>query len=222
MRVLIVEDEPGILSFLKQGLEEENYTVTAVNNGSDGLALALDHDFDIMILDWMLPNISGLEICKQVRKKNTAIPIIFLTAKDTVSDTIQGLQSGANDYIKKPFHFAELLERMKVQLRSQLNEFAILHLGPFSVNPNTHEVFKADQEIKLTLKEFALLAYLIKNKGIICNRKNILEEVWGIHFNYNSGIIDVYINAIRKKLNLSTEEEYIQTIRGVGYLAKEI
>lgn len=222
MRVLVVEDEPGIAAFLKQGLEEEAYAVDVAAEGKEGLQLALSGAYDLLLLDWMLPGLSGIEICQQFRKAYPNTPIIFLTAKDTLDETIFGLQSGANDYIKKPFHFEELLERIKVQLRPKSGEHSVFKLGEITLNTTTHQVFKEGQEIHLTQKEFALLEYLIRNKGKVCRRTRIIESVWDIHFEYNTGIIDVYINALRKKLSLSGEEHYIQTVRGVGYIAKEI
>lgn len=222
MRVLVVEDEPGIAAFLKQGLEEEAYAVDVAAEGKEGLQLALSGEYDLLLLDWMLPGLSGIEICQQFRKAYPNTPIIFLTAKDTLDETIFGLQSGANDYIKKPFHFEELLERIKVQLRPKSGEHSVFKLGEITLNTATHQVFKEGQEIHLTQKEFALLEYLIRNKGKVCRRTRIIESVWDIHFEYNTGIIDVYINALRKKLSLSGEEHYIQTVRGVGYIAKEI
>jgi len=221
MRILIVEDEPGIYNFLKQGLEEESYSVDIAEEGKTGLNLALSGDYDLLLLDWMVPGMSGIEICRQFRKDFKKTPIIFLTAKDTVDETIFGLQAGANDYIKKPFHFEELLERIKVQLRPQTGEHSIFKLGDITLNTGTHQVYKGGEEISLTQKEFALLEYLMRNKGMVCRRSRIIEHVWDIHFEYNSGVIDVYINALRKKLNLSETEKYIQTIRGVGYIAKD-
>ncbi|ETN95474.1 DNA-binding response regulator, OmpR family, contains REC and winged-helix (wHTH) domain [Zhouia amylolytica] len=221
MRILIVEDEPGIANFLKQGLEEELYTVDVAEEGDTGLELALTGEYDLLLLDWMLPGMSGIEICRRFRKKSKDTPIIFLTAKDTVSETVFGLQAGANDYIKKPFHFEELLERVKVQLRNSVGENSIYEIGPITLNKDTHRVFREDQEIILTQKEFALLAYLLRNKGKVCTRTKIIENVWDIHFQYNTGVIDVYINALRKKLNLTDKENYIQTVRGVGYIALE-
>ncbi|MCL8008347.1 response regulator transcription factor [Gelidibacter japonicus] len=222
MRILIVEDEPGIHNFLKQGLEEESYAVDIAEEGKRGLQLALSGDYDLLLLDWMVPGISGIEICHQFRKEFKDTPVIFLTAKDTVDETIFGLQSGANDYIKKPFHFEELLERIKVQLRPKSGEHSVFKLGDITLNTATHQVFKSEEEINLTQKEFALLEYLIRNKGIVCRRTRILESVWDIHFEYNTGVIDVYINALRKKLKLGEDENYIQTVRGIGYVAKEL
>lgn len=222
MRILIVEDEPGIAAFLKQGLEEESFSVDVADEGKKGLQLALSGEYDLLLLDWMLPGLSGIEICRQFRKEFLDVPVIFLTAKDTLDETIFGLQTGANDYIKKPFHFEELLERIKVQLRPKSGDHAVFTLGNITLNTETHQVFKEDQEVHLTLKEFALLEYLIRNKGKVCRRSRIIERVWDIHFDYNTSVIDVYINALRKKLSLTPEENYIQTVRGVGYIAKEI
>jgi len=221
MRILIVEDEAGISAFLRQGLEEESYAVDVAEEGKEGLNLALSGEYDLLLLDWMLPGMSGIEICRQFRKEFPDTPVIFLTAKDTVDETIFGLQTGANDYIKKPFHFEELLERIKVQLRPRSGEHSIFTLGNITLNTETHEVHKNGEEIHLTQKEFALLEYLMRNKGKVCRRSRIIESVWDIHFEYNSGVIDVYINALRKKLSLSMDENFIQTIRGVGYIAKE-
>lgn len=222
MRILIVEDEPGIYNFLKQGLEEESYAVDIAEEGKKGLQLALSGEYDLLLLDWMVPGLSGIEICRQFRKEFKDTPVIFLTAKDTLDETIFGLQAGANDYIKKPFHFEELLERIKVQLRPKSGEHSIFKLGNITLNTATHQVHKDEEEIKLTQKEFALLEYLIRNKGIVCRRSRIIESVWDIHFEYNTGVIDVYINALRKKLKLGEDENYIQTVRGVGYVAKEV
>ncbi|MFO7825827.1 MAG: response regulator transcription factor [Cyclobacterium sp.] len=222
MRILIVEDEKGIAAFLKQGLEEESFAVDVADEGKLGLRLALSGEYDILLLDWMLPGLSGIEICRQFRKEFPTTPVIFLTAKDTLDETLFGLQSGANDYIKKPFHFEEILERIKVQLRPKMGEHSLFTLGIITLNTETHQVFKGKEEVNLTQKEFALLEYLIRNKGKVCRRTRIIESVWDIHFEYNTGVIDVYINALRKKLSLSEEENYIQTVRGVGYIAKEI
>jgi two-component system copper resistance phosphate regulon response regulator CusR len=222
MRILVVEDEIGIANFLKQGLEEEGYTVDVSQEGNEGLKLALSGHYALLILDWMLPEISGLEICEAFRKSNTQTPVIFLTAKDTVQETIMGLQIGANDYIKKPFHFEELLERIRVQLRTNAVTENVLRLGPITLHLDSHEVTKNDERIALTHKEFDLLALLIQNKGKVCTRTEIIESVWDIHFDYNTSVIDVFINALRKKLSLTESENYIQTVRGVGYIAKEI
>ena len=221
MRILVVEDEDGIASFLKQGLEEEAFAVDVVDEGKKGLEMALSAEYDLLLLDWMLPGISGIEICRQFRKIDKETPVIFLTAKDTTDETVFGLQAGANDYIKKPFHFEELLERIRVQLRPKSGEHSVFKLGDITLNTDTYQVHKGETEISLTPKEFALLEYLIRNKGRVCRRTRIIESVWDIHFNYDTGVIDVYINALRKKLKITEKENYIQTVRGVGYIAKE-
>jgi two-component system response regulator ArlR len=220
MKILVVEDEKGIADFLKQGLEEENYEVFVTTDGEKGLESALKDKPDLILLDWMLPRLSGLEVCKAIRKKDAKTPIIFLTAKDTVQETIEGLKAGANDYIKKPFSFEELLERIKIHFRNQ-NESDELALGSIKMVLSSHQVFMANNEVSLTQREFDLLAYLIKNKGKVCTRTQIIEDVWNIHFEYDTGVIDVFMNAIRKKLNLKKEEDYIKTIRGVGYIAND-
>ena len=222
MRILVVEDEPGISSFLKQGLEEESYSVDVAENGVKGLELALTGNYDLLLLDWMLPLKSGVQVCRDFRKQFSDTPVIFLTAKDTVEETITGLQSGANDYIKKPFHFEELLERIRVQLRTRGGTEEKYTLGPITLFTGRHQVYKDEEEIQLTQKEFALLEYLMKNKNQVCRRTQIIEDVWDIHFDYNTGVIDVFMNSLRKKLHFNTNEDHIQTIRGVGYIAKDL
>ncbi|MDN3709791.1 response regulator transcription factor, partial [Myroides ceti] len=180
--------------------------------------------YDIILLDWMILHTTGLEVCQSVRSLNSPnrnSPIIFITAKDTLGDTVSGLKAGANDYIKKPFHFEELLARIEVLLRNN-SENIPLHLGNIMLNERAHQVFVSDQEISLTPKEFALLALLISNKGKVCTRKQIIEEVWDIHFEYDTSVIDVFINALRKKLYMNKEDLRITTIRGVGYMAQDV
>ncbi|MRX39974.1 response regulator [Flavobacterium sp. LC2016-23] len=220
MHILIVEDELGIVQFLQQGLQEEGYKVTTASDGSKGFELTQSQQFDLILLDWMLPKINGLDLCKAIRIKDQATPIIFLTAKDTVQETIEGLKAGANDYIKKPFSFEELIERIKIHFRKEkVNE--ILSLGTIKIDLSKYIVVKNNQEISLTQREFELLTYLIRNKGKVCTRNQILKDVWDINFEYDTGVIDVFMNAIRKKLNLKIEEDYIKTIRGVGYIAND-
>jgi DNA-binding response OmpR family regulator len=220
MHILIVEDEAGIVQFLKQGLEEEGYTVTAALDGLTGFELVQNNSFDLILLDWMLPKMSGLELCIAIRIKDVTTPIIFLTAKDTIQETIEGLKAGANDYIKKPFSFEELVERIKIHFRNQ-KETETLSLGTILIDLSKHSVTVNEVEVALTQREFELLSYLVKNKGKVCTRNQIIEDVWDIHFEYDTGVIDVFINAIRKKLNLRIEEDYIKTVRGVGYIAND-
>ncbi len=221
MRILIVEDEKGISNFLKDGLGEESFAVDVAADGNKGLELSTVNDYDLILLDWMIPGISGIEVCRQIRKSNSFVPIIFLTAKDTVSDTVFGLEAGANDYIKKPFKFEELLARIRVQLRTKEGEQTILKLGNVEMNLETHQVFSKLREVTLTQKEFSLLEYLIRNKGKVCTRTRIIEHVWDMHFDSDTSVIDVCINFLRKKLDDGSESSFIHTIRGVGYVARE-
>ena len=221
MRILIVEDEKGIANFLKEGLEEEHFAVDVADNGPAGLELALTHEYDLILVDWLLPGFSGIELVRQVRKENQKVPIIFLTARDSVQDAVFGLETGANDYIRKPFSFDELLARIRVQLRKPGEEATVLSVGDLRIDLNTHQVFRGEKEITLTPREFALLEFLVRNKGKVCSRTRIIEHVWDIHFDSDTSIIDVYINALRKKLNRSGKPNLIHTLRGVGYIVRE-
>lgn len=220
MHILIIEDEKGIVDFLKQGLEEENYIVSSAFDGLQGLQKALELPVDLILLDWMLPKMQGVDVCKNIRKQKTNVPIIFLTAKDTLQETIEGLKAGANDYIKKPFSFEELLERIKIHFRTK-DDVKTLTLGNITIDKSKFQVFVNNKEVSLTQREFELLEYLIINKGKVCTRNKIIEDVWNIHFEYDTGVIDVFMNAIRKKLNLTKDQDLIKTIRGVGYIAND-
>jgi two-component system copper resistance phosphate regulon response regulator CusR len=219
MRILLAEDESAIAGFIKEGLEEEGFAVDVASNGRHGLKMAMDFidEYDIYLLDWMLPGISGIEICRSIRKENKVVPIIFLTAKDTVDDTVFALESGANDYLKKPFAFEELLARIKVLLRNKAGEQNIFETEELSLNTEVHQVTKDGLPVELTQKEFALLEYLLRNKGKVCRRIRIIEKVWDVHFDKDTSVIDVFINSLRKKLDTPGKESFIQTIRGVGY-----
>jgi two-component system copper resistance phosphate regulon response regulator CusR len=219
MRILLVEDEAAIAGFVKEGLEEEGFAVDVALNGRQGLDMAMSNldEYDIFLLDWMLPGTSGIEICRSIRKENNQVPIIFLTAKDTVDDTVFGLEAGANDYLKKPFAFEELLARIRVLLRNKTGEQNIFAAGDILMDTEVHQVTKKGQPVELTQKEFALLEYLLRNKGKVCRRTRIIEKIWDIHFEKDTSVIDVFINALRKKLDTKEKESFIQTIRGVGY-----
>jgi len=220
-KILIVEDQIGVAQFLKQGLEEESFEVTVAQNGIDGLNFLSGQSFGLVLLDWKLPGMSGIDLCRSFRLKDTSTPIIFLTANDSLEDTIKGLRSGANDYIKKPFSFEELLERVKIHFRNIDEEPPVLTVNFLKVNTRTHQVFSTDEEINLTLKEYQLLVYLIRNKGTVCTRKEIIKDIWNISFEYDTGVIDVFINSIRKKLSLKAGKDIIKTVRGVGYMIVE-
>ncbi len=221
MRILIVEDEKGIANFVRDGLKEEGFAVDVAVNGNVGWEYFSSNDYDCILLDWMLPGMSGIELCSRIRKKNSSIPIIFLTAKDTPTDTVFGLESGANDYIKKPFDFSELLARIRVQLRPKDVDGTVLECRDITLNRDTRQVFQSKNEIGLTAKEFSLLEFLLQNKGKVCSRTKIIEHVWDIHFDADTSVIDVYVNYLRKKLDPSGKKKYIETIRGAGYVIRE-
>ncbi|GET28896.1 response regulator transcription factor [Prolixibacter sp. SD074] len=223
MRILVIEDEPGIARFLKEGLEEESFAVDVAEDGIKGQEMAMDNgeEYDLLLVDWMLPGMSGVEIVRQIREEGLQMPVIFLTARDTVQDAVFALEMGANDYIRKPFSFEELLARIRVQLREPSGETSRLSTGKLVMDLNTHRVFRGEEEIQLTQKEFALLEFLLRNKGKACSRTRIIEHVWDIHFDYDTSVIDVYINSLRKKIDQKDEPGFIRTIRGVGYIIQE-
>ncbi|WP_313373976.1 response regulator transcription factor [Chishuiella sp.] len=223
-KILVVEDEMGIANFMIQGLQEEEMIVTHTISGEEALLKINNEVFDVILLDWMILDLSGIDVCKAIRNSdnpNTKTPILFITAKDTVQDTIEGLNAGANDYIKKPFNFNELIARINVYLR-EIETVDDLNFGNITINVTTHQIFLDKKIIDFTLKEFQLLYYLFKNKNRICTRKEIIENVWDIHFEYDTSVIDVFINAIRKKLNLTKDDPRLHTIRGVGYISKDV
>ncbi len=224
MRIFLAEDETAIAGFLKEGLEEEGFAVDVAFNGKEALEMAMTNlnEYDIILLDWMMPGMSGIEICRSIRKESKSIPIIFLTAKDTVDDTIFGLEAGANDYLKKPFVFEELLARIKVLLRSKTGEQNIFETGDIVLNTEAYLVTKDGQPVELTQKEFSLLEYLLRNKGKVCRRSRIIEKIWDIHFDKDTSVIDVFINALRNKLDTKDSESFIKTIRGVGYRVNDM
>ena len=219
MRILIVEDETSIANFLRDGLEEEGFAVDVADNGKKGLQLALDNieEYDVILLDWMLPGLNGIEICRNIRLENKTVPIIFLTAKDTVDDAVFGLETGANDYIRKPFSFEELLARIRVLMRKNITELVVFSAAGIELNIEKHTVTKKGKAVELTQKEFSLLEYFLRNTGKVCRRTRIIEKVWDIHFDYDNSVIDVYINALRKKLDEPGQPSFITTVRGVGY-----
>ena len=223
MRILIVEDEISIANFISEGLKEEGFAVDVATNGKKGLELALDNleGYDVILLDWMLPGLSGIEICRQIRKVNQQIPIIILSAKDTVDDAVFGLDTGANDYIRKPFSFEELLARIRVLMRKNEAEPIVFRAGDIEMNIEKHIVTKKGIPIEFTQKEFSLLEFFLRNKGKVCRRTNIIEKVWDIHFDYNNSIIDVYINGLRKKIDEPNKPSFITTVRGIGYKIEE-
>jgi len=221
-QVLIVEDETKLAQFIELELKSEGYQVKIATNGFDGLTQARESTPDLLILDWMLPGISGLEICQRLRQTGSTVPIIILTAKDETSDRVAGLDAGADDYVVKPFSVEELLARIRVHLRrTQDEETDTLQFGDLKLNSSTWEVYRGDRAIELTAKEFELLRYLLNHPRQVLTRDQILDRIWGYDFIGDSNIIEVYIRYLRLKLEAEGESRLIQTVRGVGYVLRE-
>lgn len=218
--ILIVEDEPNISDFLKGELEYEGYNVCIKEDGREGLEEALRKEYNLIILDVMLPSMSGFEICRRLkREKNT--PIIMLSAKDSVMDKVNGLQIGADDYIAKPFAIEELLARIEVVFRRQESlDNNIVKFKDISINKGSRVVKKGGKDINLTNKEFELLMILIDNKDKVVTREELLEKIWGYGYEPETNVTDVYIRYLRTKLDNENKEEYIQTVRSVGYIMR--
>jgi len=222
MRILVIEDEVKIAQFIKRGLKEEGYAVDVANDGEEGHFLLSSNEYDAIILDLMLPKIDGLTLCRTLRKEGNQTPIIMLTAKDTVKDKVKGLDSGADDYLPKPFAFEELLARVRVVLRKKDSRVQTqLKVDDLNLDLLTHKVTRGDREIDLTVKEYALLEYLMRNAGNIVTRTMISEHVWDINFDTFTNVIDVYINYLRNKIDSGFADKMIHTVRGKGYLLKK-
>lgn len=220
--ILVVEDEAKLAQFIKLELEFEQYQVTHAPDGFTGLSTARETEPDLILLDWMLPGISGPEICRRLRQTGSKVPIILLTAKDEVSDRVAGLDAGADDYVVKPFSIEELLARVRANLRRDNEEDPdLLQFSDLSLNRSTREVFRGKRSIELTAKEFDLLDYLLSHPRQVLTRDQILERVWGYDFMGDSNIIEVYVRYLRLKLEDKEESRLIQTVRGVGYVLRE-
>jgi len=219
--ILVVEDEVKLARFVELELSYEGYRVSVTHDGLSGLTAAREEHPDLVVLDWMLPGLSGLEICRRLRVTGDKVPIILLTAKDEVSDRVVGLDAGADDYVVKPFSIEELLARVRVHLRrTQEEDPNVLQFEDLSLNRQTREVYRGDRLIELTAKEFDLLDYLLLHPRQVVTRDRILEQVWGYDFMGDSNIIEVYIRYLRLKLETNNEKRLIQTVRGVGYVLR--
>ncbi|TLN05716.1 response regulator transcription factor [bacterium] len=222
MKILVVEDEKKVASFIKRGLEEEKYDVEVAFDGEDGLQKALEGSFGLIILDVMLPKKDGLTVIKEIRAKKFSTPVLMLTAKDTVDDIVAGLNSGSDDYLTKPFAFAELLARVRALLRrSEQERGAEICFADLRLDPVTHKVWRKDKEIDLTAKEYSLLEFFMRNPNQVLTRTTIAEHVWDYIFDSFTNIIDVYVNYLRKKIDRDADKKLIHTVRGVGYILKE-
>jgi len=222
MKILVVEDEKKVASFIKRGLEEEKFEVDTAYDGEDGLQLALEGAYNLIILDVVLPKRDGLSVVKELRGRKLMTPVLMLTAKDSLEDIVAGLNSGSDDYLSKPFAFAELLARVRALLRrSELERGAEIRFADLRLDPVTHKVWRKDKEIDLTAKEYGLLEFFMRNPNQVLTRTTIAEHVWDYVFDSFTNIIDVYVNYLRKKVDRDSDTKLIHTVRGVGYILKE-
>jgi DNA-binding response OmpR family regulator len=222
--ILLVEDEVKLARFIELELTSEGYRVSVAHDGMEGLALAREGSPNLAVLDWMLPGMTGVEICRRLRSTGSSIPVILLTAKDEIGDRVTGLDAGADDYVVKPFSIEELLARIRAHLRriqESEQSSAVVQFQDLTLNPLTREVYRGDRLIELTAKEFDLLAYLLSHPRQVFTKNQILENVWGYDFMGDSNIIEVYIRYLRLKLEEKGEKRLVHTVRGVGYALRE-
>jgi heavy metal response regulator len=218
MRILVIEDDAALSSFIRKGLEAEHHAVDTANDGEQGRAMALEFDYDLVVLDLNLPGVDGLSILKSVRQRKTSLPVMILTARSRVEDRVQCLDTGADDYLVKPFSFLELSARARALLRrSHLPSESVLTVRDLSLDRVQRKVERAGRHIELTTKEFALLEYLMRNAGRRLTRPMIIEHVWNINFDSATNVVDVYINYLRRKVDDGFSPALIHTVRGVGY-----
>jgi heavy metal response regulator len=222
MRILVVEDEKKVARFIQQGLEEEHYTADVAHDGDKAIAMLDQQTYDVIILDLMLPRKSGLEVTRVLRAKHMVTPILMLTAKTTTEDKVAGLDSGADDYLTKPFAFAELLARVRSLLRRGSHEKStVLSMSDLELDTVSHKAKRGTKIIELTAKEYALLEFFLRNKERVLSRTIIAEHIWDYNFDTGTNLIDVYINHLRNKIDTGCAKKLIHTVRGVGYVLKE-
>jgi heavy metal response regulator len=222
MKILLVEDEKKVASFIKRGLEEEHFTVDVAYDGESGEFMALTSEYDLIILDILLPKKNGFEVLKSLRANGIQTPILILTAKGSIDDKVEGLNSGADDYLTKPFAFAELIARIRSLLRRTSSEKSnIIKVADLELDTVKHIAKRGEKIIELTAREYSLLEYFMRNKGRVLTQTMIEEHIWDYHFDTGSNIIDVYVRRLRKKIDEGFPKKLIHTIRGVGYIIKE-
>lgn len=222
MHILIVEDEIKTAAYLQKGLSQSGYVVDVAHDGEDGLYLALSREYDLIVLDVMLPNRSGLSVLAEIRHKGKQIPVLFLSARDAAQHRVKGLELGADDYLVKPFSFSELLIRIRnILQRSPARQFDILHIADLDIDQARHRIRRGGVNIDLTPKEFALLSLLIRRKGEVLSRSVIADQVWGINFDSETNAVDVMVRRLRSKIDGPFERKLIRTVRGVGYVIEE-
>lgn len=223
MKILLVEDEQNVVSIIQRGLSEEGYEVSVAMNGSAALDLASRYRYDLFILDIMLPGINGLEVCRAIRARHLQTPVLMLTALGTTENVVNGLDSGADDYLVKPFKFAELQARIRALLRRpQWKETSsILRIANLELDQDSKSVSRHGQPIRLTSTEFKLLEYFMQNQRKVLSRTDLLDQVWGINFDMGTNVVDVYVNYLRKKIDKDFSPKLIHTVIGMGYVMKE-
>jgi two-component system OmpR family response regulator len=222
MRILLVEDDPKIAGFVRMGLEQAGFAMDHAGNGEDGLHLALSEPYDVAIIDIMLPRLNGLELIAELRRHKKDLPVIILSAKHSVADRVKGLQTGSDDYLVKPFVFAELLARVQALIRRSSGAASPtrLEVGELVMDLLTREVFRAGKEIDLQAREFALLEYLLRHAGKVVSKTMILEHVWNYDFDPQTNVVDVLICRLRNKVDRDFQSKMIHTLRGIGYVLK--
>ena len=220
MNILLVEDEPKVASFITRGLEAEHYTVDVAADGEAGLARALAGEYDLVVLDVMVPKRDGLAVVRELRARGRTVPILLLTARATLADKVAGLDLGADDYLTKPFAFAELRARVRALLRRGAAALPVLAVADLHLDPATHEVRRAGRRIDLTPREYALLEFFLRNPGRVLSRAVIAQHVWGVDFDTFTNVIDVYVNYLRRKIDAGFEPKLLHTVRGAGYVLK--
>jgi heavy metal response regulator len=222
MRLLVIEDEKKVANFIRKGLEEEHYAVDTAYDGEVGLFMAETNEYDLIVLDLMIPKIDGIEVLKRIRGNKINVPVLVLTAKATVEDIVKGLDTGCDDYLTKPFEFVEFLARIRALLRREkIDKEPILKVADLTLSLVTHKVMRKGKEIELTSKEYALLEYFMRNPEKVLTRTMISEHVWDYHFDSLTNVVDVYVNYLRKKIDKDFETKLIHTLRGVGYIMKK-
>lgn len=223
MNILLVEDEPAVISLIQRGLTEQHISVSVALDGTTGLQMAQDHDFDVILLDIMLPGMNGIEVCKTLRKANITTPVLMLTALISTENVVTGLDSGADDYLPKPFKLSELYARIRAlgrRRQTSLKEESVLELGSLRLNMFTKTTTREGKPITLTATEYKLLEFFMKNANRVLSRMEILEHVWDINFNMGTNVVDVYVNYLRKKIDRDFEPKMIHTLVGMGYVLK--
>jgi two-component system OmpR family response regulator len=222
MRVLVVEDEPRMSTLLERGFRDEGYAVDVAGDGTDGLWLAMENDYDAIVLDIMLPELDGIDVCRRLRASSRWAPVLLLTARDGVEDRVQGLDAGADDYVTKPFSFAELAARVRALIRRRTGARpARLEVGNLHIDPATHRAWRGGVELSLSPKEMALLELLMRHAGDVVTRTQILDHVWDFAYGGVSNVVDQYVAYLRKKIDRPFGRDDIETVRGVGYRLRD-